>query len=759
VGSTVLRRGSLLSTAVLLLLLASSAFPVGSAAYSQSRVNRPYGACEKAGHGDLECLALRVPTVATASPDAIGPAFEGSGEKGGFSPADLRSAYKFPETGGSGRTIAIVDAYNDPNAYSDLATYRSTYKLSECTEASGCFKKVNQKGETKNYPVANTEWSEEISLDLDMVSAVCPGCHILLVEAETSSPANLGTAENKAATLGASVISDSFGGKEVEGEAKEYGSDFKHAGIPITVASGDSGYGVEFPAGSPNVISVGGTALKKEEKSTRGWSEEVWRNTEFKVGEKGAGTGGGCALKEETKLAWQKDKSCANRTDNDVAAVASTSTPVSVYDSYETTESTRWRNMGGTSAAAPIVAGLEGLAESSARKQGAEVFYRQPETTFDVTKGSNGECGGSYLCTAGTGYDGPTGMGSPDGVPRVLAVAEGSSPVVTHDSSGNQWVYYVNSNHEIAFWAYNASAGVWGAGVLGGSVAAETSPAIVRAASTGDQFVYYHGSNGAIWFWDYNAAAGVWGDAELGGKVSTDTSPTAVRNETTGDQFVYYVGAEEAIWTWNYNAAAAKWGDAELGGKAAGDTSPTVVRASTGDQFVYYTGANEAVWFWNYNAAAAKWGDVELGGKAEPGSSPTAVRNESTGDQFIYYVGLNEAIWTWNYNAGAAKWGDAELGGKVEGDTSPAVVRATSTGDQFVYYVGSNEAIWFWDYNAAAAKWGDNELGGKVAFASRPSAFRNETTGDQFVYYLNSADQVWLWDYNASAAVWGDSEL
>jgi hypothetical protein len=330
-----------------------------------------------------------------------------------MSPTDLRSAYKLPSSGGSGQTIAIVDAYNDPNAYSDLKTYRKTYKLTECTEESGCFKKVNQKGETKNYPpnAEKTNWGIEISLDLDMASAICSECHILLVEA----PDELGPleeGEKEAATLEATEISNSWGLEEnelVDAFAEPY---FDHPGIPITASAGDSGYGVEFPSTSQHVISVGGTTLKKAI-NTREWEEAVW-----------SGTGAGCS-KYIAKPRWQTDAGCSHRTANDVAADANGEvSPASVYDSYE---HSGWITAGGTSVAAPIVAGVEALSSSYTRSLGAEAFYiaGPDKDLFDITEGNDGSCEKAieYLCHAESGYDGPTGWGTPDGA---LTLKEGS---------------------------------------------------------------------------------------------------------------------------------------------------------------------------------------------------------------------------------------------------------------------------------------------------------------------------------------------
>src|SRR5882724_9243331 len=171
----------------------------------------------------LALTALSVSATATAAPSANGSvhkasrvcaaATAGSAACHAFVRADLRSAYKLTTSGSASTTVAIVDAYDAPTAEADLAAYRTQYGLPACTTANGCFRKVDQNGGT-SYPHRNTGWAQEISLDLDMVSAICPNCHILLVEAKTNSFANLGTAENRAATMGANIISNSWGGSD-----------------------------------------------------------------------------------------------------------------------------------------------------------------------------------------------------------------------------------------------------------------------------------------------------------------------------------------------------------------------------------------------------------------------------------------------------------------------------------------------------------------------------------------------------------------
>ncbi|MGW3029980.1 S53 family peptidase [Streptomyces sp. NPDC001178] len=322
----------------------------------------------------------------------------------GFGPADLQAAYNLPKDAGKGATVAIVDANDDPNAEKDLAAYRSQYGLPECSTGNGCFKKIDQDGGT-NYPAPDAGWAGEISLDVDMVSAACPQCHILLVEAKSAGMDDLGAAVNQAVKQGAKYVSNSYGGSE---EAADTASDdqyFKHPGVAITVSSGDSGYGVEYPAASQYVTAVGGTSLKKDS-STRGWSESVWGKSAG-----GDGAGSGCS-QFDAKPSWQKDSGCAKRAVADIAAVADPATGLAVYDTYQ---AAGWNVYGGTSASAPFIAGVYALAGAPGDDVPAAYPYAHPDKLNDVTDGANGSCS-DYLCKAGKGFDGPTGLGTPNGV-------------------------------------------------------------------------------------------------------------------------------------------------------------------------------------------------------------------------------------------------------------------------------------------------------------------------------------------------------
>jgi subtilase family serine protease len=334
----------------------------------------------------------------------------------GLSPAQVQSAYKLTGLSSGGRTVAIVDAYDDPKAESDLAVYRSHYGLPACTTANGCFKKVNQDGAASPLPANDYGWSEEISLDLDAVSATCPDCHILLVEAKSANDSDLYAAVDTAARLGASAISNSYGGAETATQTTAGDPHFDHPGIAITVSSGDSGYGVSYPASSQYVTAVGGTTLKAAA-NARGWTETAW-----------SGAGSGCSA-YDPKPAWQHDTGCAKRTVADVSAVADPASGLAVYDTNNSCGTSSlcdfllslgaaqgldgWAQVGGTSLSSPIVASVYALAGNAVTA--GSYPYAHTGSLFDVTSGSNGSCGGTYLCTATTGYDGPTGLGTPNG--------------------------------------------------------------------------------------------------------------------------------------------------------------------------------------------------------------------------------------------------------------------------------------------------------------------------------------------------------
>jgi hypothetical protein len=330
----------------------------------------------------------------------------------GYGPSALISAYlpalaaSYPAgVGKSTTTVAIVDAFGYINAERDMGIYRSTFHLPPCTTANHCFAKYNQSGVQGSYPVQNLGWAGETSLDLDMVSAMCPNCKIILVQANNDSSRNLALSVKTAVAKGAHVVSNSYGGPE-EGAAADFNADYNQPGVAITASTGDDGYldrqapptGANSPATSQYVTAVGGTTLRRTTANARGWTESAWSSG-----------GSGCS-KFYPKPAWQVSITlCTKRMEADVSAVANPNTPVAVYGPNTLTNS-GWQEVGGTSVSAPLVGGIYGV-NGGAVTLGS--IYGTVVKLNDVTTGSNGSCGGTYFCTAKPGYDGPTGRGTP----------------------------------------------------------------------------------------------------------------------------------------------------------------------------------------------------------------------------------------------------------------------------------------------------------------------------------------------------------
>ncbi|MBA2395538.1 MAG: S53 family peptidase [Ktedonobacteraceae bacterium] len=362
--------------------------PVHAITYKQIHV------CDRATVGFANCLAIVLkPTGIHANTT--------KGLPDGLAPKDLQHAYNLPSmTAGKGQTIAIIDSYDNPIAEKDFAVYRATFGLPPCTAANGCFRKVDQDG-GKKYPQPDASWASEISLDLDMVSAIAPNSHILLVEANTANLSDLGRAVDTAARMGATEISNSYGSLETARDATTMAHYFNHPGVAITASSGDSGYGVQLPAAYNTVIAVGGTTLNTAD-NARGWTESAW-----------GGSGSGCS-RYISKPKWQSYSQCSHRAVVDVSAVADPDTGVAVYNSYQNSDG-QWAVYGGTSASAPIIAGIYALAGNATRTS-ASYLYNHTANLNDVTNGTNGTCQPIYLCTASKGYDGPTGLGTPYGI-------------------------------------------------------------------------------------------------------------------------------------------------------------------------------------------------------------------------------------------------------------------------------------------------------------------------------------------------------
>lgn len=326
----------------------------------------------------------------------------------GLTPADLVAAYRLPRHVSGHPTVAIVVPYDDPSVAADLATYRAEFGLPACTVTSGCLTTVNEHGRASPLPPASPGWALLTAVQADAVSATCPVCKLLVVETDTDSMADVGPGLTTAARLGADVVVTGYGTTgEFAGE-KRFEPGLAGLGVPFVAASGDYGYGngtpligsISYPSASTHAIAVGGTTLTAAS-NARGFTETAW-----------ADTTSGCSA-YIAKPAWQHDPACGRRTTADVAAVGDPSTGLATYDSYQ---SPGWQQIGGTGLSAGIIAGVYGLASGAGHATDARSLYRPGASLFDVTSGSNGTCKGSYLCTARTGYDGPSGVGTPDGI-------------------------------------------------------------------------------------------------------------------------------------------------------------------------------------------------------------------------------------------------------------------------------------------------------------------------------------------------------
>jgi subtilase family serine protease len=396
---------ALTSVAALCISVVALAPSASAAPSSNGLSHRNDRVCADATDGYAACQAIRHDTVTSSGKAAPASSTIPSTAKRA---SDIQSAYNIPAAtnatvgGTNGRTIAIVDAYNAPYAEKDLGVYRSAMGLSSCTTANGCFTKVNQSGGS-SMPRNNGGWAQEISLDLDMASAACPDCKILLVEASSASFTNLAAAVNTAARLGAKAISNSYGGSDSTASGT-IGQAYNKSNVAITASTGDNGYQVQSPASFAGVVAVGGTSLTGS--SSTGWTQSAW-----------SGAGSGCSTLN-ARPAYQDPAAtqCPNgKATADVSAVADPNTGVAVYDSYSYQGYSGWMQFGGTSASSPIIASLYAQAADFGSSAGAYTWGHATSLT-DVSGGNNGTCSTAVWCQSGPGWDGPTGLGTPNGL-------------------------------------------------------------------------------------------------------------------------------------------------------------------------------------------------------------------------------------------------------------------------------------------------------------------------------------------------------
>jgi hypothetical protein len=374
--------------------------------------------------------------VSTIRPDATSNATLAAP----FSPSTIRTAYGVSSisfngaTGdGTGQTIAIVDAFNDPDIIPDANSFSSEFGLPQFNgSGEPTLQVLNENGGTSltNVPNATAgNWDVEESLDVEWAHSIAPNANVILYEANSAEFSDLLTAVQTAATHPlVSAVSMSWGGSEFSGE-NSYDSDFTQPGVTFIASAGDSGAPAGYPAYSPDVVAVGGTSLTLNSNSTydseSGWSE----------------SGGGVSTQESIP-SYQVGKingvSTTNRAAPDVSMDADPNTGVYVLDSYD--EPGYYLQVGGTSLAAPMWAGLiaianqgrvlSGLSPLSGATQTLPALYNLPSSDFyDVTTGNNGYA-------AGPGYDLVTGLGSPVAnllVPGLVnyGAAASSAPTIT----------------------------------------------------------------------------------------------------------------------------------------------------------------------------------------------------------------------------------------------------------------------------------------------------------------------------------------
>ncbi len=392
------------------------------------------------GFGDLNCISM-------------GGGGGGAPRSGSMAPKDVLAAYQIPASAAAnGKIVALIELPS-VHGMADVNAYRKQFGIPELpacpVNGSGvptpgttaCFARVGEDGTVNSVSSSDCAgWSGETGLDMDMVSAACPDCSIVLAEASSSD--DLDKVNTIAATvLGAAAASNSWGGPE---SGTDDGSPYDNAGILTLAASGDSGFddedesfggggGANFPASSPYVVAVGGTTLTL---SGGQYSEVAWNDASGQpglFGGGGAAGGSGCS-QEFPRPAWQMASgfnfgSCTMRASVDLSAAAQFSPSargggIAAYNA----DDNGWNAVEGTSAATPLTAAIM-VRLGLAGKDNHELFYSNASDFNDVTSGSNdndGLCHG-VMCTAGKGWDGPTGLGTPNAT-RLAQLAGGSLP-------------------------------------------------------------------------------------------------------------------------------------------------------------------------------------------------------------------------------------------------------------------------------------------------------------------------------------------
>jgi hypothetical protein len=712
-------------TAACSTLALAGVFAVPAAATAQPTVHSvraaaasgPQG-CPAPTAGQVSCAAAVAPG-STAVTEATLQATDSL--PAGYGPLALRYAYGLDSssiTGGVGQTVAVVTAYDDATAETDMATYRSEYSIPPC--GTGCFSKVNETGGDTYPPAGPQGWSLTAAESLDMISAVCPNCHILLVEATTTAISDLGAAENEAVALGANFVTntwfneESFYGSSEPGYDSEY---FDHPGVAITAPDGNGGgYGSYYPAASPDVIAVGGTALTQDTAAPRGWTEAAW-----------SGTGSGCSP-YEAKPAWQTDTGCSDRTLNDMSAVASTNTAVAFYDS----NSGGWVTTGGNNAASALIAADYALAgPPAAGTNPASYAYAHTGAFNDITTGSDGTCTPAYLCTAGPGYDGPTGIGTPASAAALGALAPSESlpgaPAYYNPGPGDQDLMGTGTSGTEFVDSRSSTSGTWSGWTnLNGAVVGASS-AIFNPAS-GNFEVYARETTGELAETYWEAASDKW-SGWIDMDAPSSAAPVAAYNplNSTLDVFETAGTGTEFVRTWSATGGWSGW--TNLGGDIVGSPAAAYDPAA-GSMQVFGTGTSGAVYVDSWTSARGWSGWTSLGGGIA--GTVAVVYDPASGNFEVYGRETTDELAEVYWEAASDKWsGWIDMDAPSSATPAAAYNPLNNTLDVFETASTGTEFVRTWSATGGWSGWTNlsGDIDGTVAAAYDPNSNAMEIYG------------------------------
>ena len=704
-------------------------------------------------------------TSSCAAGDPNAPAAAVSGGNGGYDPCYLQSAYNLAESaegnGGDGQIVAIVDYSVDPDIATNLATYRSQFGLPACltgvvsSSNSGCvFEQVAQSGAPSS---GKSGWDVETSLDVDTVSAICPNCQILLVEANNTTSSALGAAVNTAVADGANAVSNSYGGSEFSGETTpSSASYFEHPGVAIVASTGDTAGEVEFPAVVPDVIAVGGTSLLQSANTgTRSptATETVWDGTPSA----GDGSGSGCS-EYESAASWQSTfiaaaggtGVCSNRITADVSADANPATGIWIYDTYS---EGGWLIVGGTSLASPLVTaiyGLAGNATGSTADPGA-TLYANANSLYHVTVGNVGACG-SYLCDATRsidGYNGPTGLGTPGGVGAMAAFQfDQSAPpdtellpgvAISATAISGSDVFVVGRSPQSVLWYQQSSGGgtTWTGWQSLAATDAASQPAVAMSGS--NLFVFFRATDNELHYFERIGAT--WSSEQnLGGVIAG--TPAAVV-DGNGQIIVTTLNGTGNVFEDSLPSGGSWSGWTSLGGVLSGDISLTTLNGN-----VYVLGLNGAGIGWTIEWTAGStntWGAwTDLGGVFASGTTLSGAAYGGT----LHVQGINPQGILFETTGSGTTWSAwTSLDGILS--ATPTVVAPTS--GLFIFDVNATGLLW--DQEDTTSWQGWNPLSGVLEGAPVGAA----AGANVFVFGLNDVGNLWFREWNgASFGAWTD---